>query len=156
MIRLTAVWCPDSSVQRTTAGRYFWPRLSLAGSTFPGTRAGAAEPVGAAALRCAGLLVVAGVLLVVRVLDVFLGVWLRHGALRRVQRGWPAWFPIGLLHHYGGMNPWTRLPDTSRQPSTNTKKINLNGRLIALGGSIIMPSDISTLPATRSITRNGR
>ena len=49
----------------------------------------------------------------------------------------------------------TRLPATSRQPSTSTKKINLNGRLTTTGGSIIMPMDISAAATTMSITRNG-
>ena len=49
----------------------------------------------------------------------------------------------------------TRLPATSRQPSTSTKKISLNGRLTTTGGSIIMPMLISTLATTRSMTRKG-
>ncbi len=53
-------------------------------------------------------------------------------------------------------NPCTKLPETSRQPSTRTKKISLNGSDTALGGSIIMPRLINTLPTTRSMTRNGR
>ena len=53
-------------------------------------------------------------------------------------------------------NPCTKLPETSRQPSTRTKKISLNGSDTALGGSIIMPRLISTLPTTRSMTRNGK
>src|SRR5690606_41425251 len=49
----------------------------------------------------------------------------------------------------------TRLPATSRHPSTSTKKISLKGRLTTTGGSIIIPIDISTLATTRSLTRNG-
>ena len=48
----------------------------------------------------------------------------------------------------------TRLPDTSRQPSTMTKKISLNGSDTTLGGSIIMPRLISTLATTMSINMN--
>ena len=50
----------------------------------------------------------------------------------------------------------TRLPATSRQPSTSTKKISLNGKETTLGGSIIMPRPISTLATTMSMIRNGR
>ena len=55
-----------------------------------------------------------------------------------------------------GTKLWTSEPDTSRQPSTSTKKISLSGSEIDAGGSIIMPRLISTLATTRSITRNGR
>src|SRR5690606_9942795 len=41
------------------------------------------------------------------------------------------------------------------QPSTSTKSNSLRGRLTKTGGSIIMPSDISTADTTRSMTRNG-
>ena len=47
-------------------------------------------------------------------------------------------------------------PATPVQPSTRTKKINLNGSDTTTGGSIIMPMDISTEATTRSMIRNGR
>ena len=44
----------------------------------------------------------------------------------------------------------------SAQPSTSTNSKSLNGREMIVGDSIIMPSAISTLATTRSMTRNGR
>ncbi len=55
-----------------------------------------------------------------------------------------------------GAKLWVRLPATSRQPSTMTKKISLNGNATLLGGSIIMPMDIRTLETTRSMIMNGK
>src|SRR5262249_39751026 len=52
-------------------------------------------------------------------------------------------------------NDSMRLPATRRHPSTSTKKINLNGRLIVTGGIIIMPMAMSSDETTRSIIRNG-
>ncbi len=49
-----------------------------------------------------------------------------------------------------------KLPATIRHPSTMTKNISLNGSETPFGGSIIMPSDISTLETTRSMMVNGR
>jgi hypothetical protein len=58
--------------------------------------------------------------------------------------------------HYGVKKLCAKLPATIRHPSTITKKINLNGSEILLGGSIIMPKDISTLATTRSMMVNGK
>ena len=41
------------------------------------------------------------------------------------------------------------------QPSTSTNNINLKGREIIIGESIIIPIDINTLATTRSITTKG-
>ncbi len=49
----------------------------------------------------------------------------------------------------------TRLPTKRYQPSTSTKKINLKGRDSIIGGSIIIPIDISTEAMTMSIMING-
>ena len=52
--------------------------------------------------------------------------------------------------------PCTRPDEVRRQPSTRTKKISFIGRDTALGGSIIMPSDMRRLATTMSMTRKGR
>ena len=46
-------------------------------------------------------------------------------------------------------------PTTRYHPSTSTNSIILNGSDIMMGGSIIMPMDISTDAITMSSTRNG-
>jgi hypothetical protein len=45
--------------------------------------------------------------------------------------------------------------DISDHPSMRTKSINLKGREIIIGDSIIIPIDIKTAATTRSMTRNG-
>ena len=47
------------------------------------------------------------------------------------------------------------MPTIRCQPSTSTKSINLKGRDIRMGGSIIMPMLKSTLATTISIIRKG-
>lgn len=47
------------------------------------------------------------------------------------------------------------VPITIAQPSTSTNNMTLNGRLMMIGDSIIMPMAMSTLATTRSMTRNG-
>src|SRR4051812_10794981 len=44
---------------------------------------------------------------------------------------------------------------TNAQPSTRTKSNSLKGKETSVGGSIIMPIDISVALTTRSMTRNG-
>ena len=46
-------------------------------------------------------------------------------------------------------------PTTMYQPSTSTKNMILKGRAIIMGGSIIMPMDISTEATTMSMMRKG-
>ena len=48
-----------------------------------------------------------------------------------------------------------REPTNKFQPSASTKSISLNGKETSTGESIIMPSDISTLATTISITKKG-
>lgn len=48
-----------------------------------------------------------------------------------------------------------REPISKFQPSASTNSINLKGNATSTGDNIIMPSDISTLATTISITRNG-
>ena len=49
-----------------------------------------------------------------------------------------------------------RLPIVSAQPSTSTNKSSLNGSEMIVGDSIAMPSAISTVATTRSMTMKGR
>ena len=49
-----------------------------------------------------------------------------------------------------------RLPIVSAQPSTSTNSNSLNGIEMIVGDSIAMPSDISTVATTRSMTMKGR
>jgi len=56
----------------------------------------------------------------------------------------------------GYRNPCAREPISSVQPLARTKSISLAGKLMTVGGSIIMPMLISVEATTMSITRNGR
>ena len=47
-------------------------------------------------------------------------------------------------------------PTIIYHPSTNTKKIILNGSAIIIGGNIIMPIAISTDATTMSMIKNGK